>query len=144
MKTITPAVVVAGLAALAAIGCSAPVDESSRRDLPEAPLAPGVARTPWRDPNRAPADEILVVLWWDAGANRLTRIMPRSPVYSVAYYDDAEVRRICEDKVRTFRGEGKPAIAVYARRGVQPAQAIHVANSLAASNAGAVRLLIEE
>jgi hypothetical protein len=39
---------------------------------------------------------------------------------------------------------GKQIVAVYARRGVQPAQAVHVANSIASAKAGAVRLLVEE
>lgn len=144
MKTLIFAALLACPLALVAIGCSGSVDESSRRDLPEAPLAPGVVRMPWRDPNRAPADEILVALWWDEESKRLTRIVTAAPVYSIAYYDDAEVRRICEDKVRTFHGEGKPAIAVYARRPVQRAQAIHVANTLAASRSAEVRLYVEE
>jgi hypothetical protein len=46
------------------------------------------------------------------------------------------------DKVRS--AGGKQVVAVYARRGVQLAQAVHVANSLAAAKAGSVRLLVEE
>jgi hypothetical protein len=128
--------------AVTLVGCSAPVDQASRRDLPEAPLAADVAREPWRDPNKAPAGEVSVVLWWDEAGKRLTRIIVGTPVYAQAYYDDDEVRRIVVDKVRA--AGGKQVVAVYARRGVLPAQAVHVANSLAAANAGAVRLLVEE
>jgi hypothetical protein len=130
------------VALLLALASCSPVDVASRRDLPEAPLSPDVAREPWRDPNTAPAGEISVVLWWDEGGNRLTRIIVGTPLYSQAYYDDDEVRRIVVDKVRS--AGGKQVVVVYARRGVQAAQAVQVANSLASAHAGAVRLLVEE
>jgi hypothetical protein len=136
-------IVVAAVALAAALGgCSASVDQASRRDLPEAPLAADVAREPWREPNKAPAGEVSVVLWWDEEGKRLTRVIVGTPVYTQAYYDDDEVRRIVVDKVRA--SGGKQVVVVYARRGVLPAQAVHVANSLAAAKAGSVRLCVEE
>jgi len=130
---------VLGVVIIAACG---PTDVASRRDLPEAPLAADVTRAAWRDPNRAPADEIMVVLWWDKDTRRLTRVITAAPVYAAPYYDDDEVRRICVDKVRM--AGGKRTISVYARRGVQLAQAVHEANMLAAAKTGAVELLVEE
>ncbi len=133
-----------GLAALAAAACSPTEDAASRPDLPEAPLAAGVSRAPWRDPNTAPADEIMVGLVWDPTTRRLSRVVPGAPVYTRAYFDDDEVRRICEDKVRAAHVAGRPVVSVYARRGVRLGQAVHVANDLAKSKTFDVRLYVEE